>query len=344
MSIAPNDTALLYSPKNWEVTASYARTICAGAYARFAYTGSSAVTLTFDVSKNATPLPFLRYRIDNQGWVDVALAASITIPVPSTTSWPAHEVEIVVRSTSEALTRWGDSTQTAVQLTGIDIGSGTLRPVARRPRTGIVFGDSITEGVRTLNSTIAPSGNDVTTAWSFQLRDLVGAEIGVIGFGAVGWDQAGSGGVPGLLTSYSKINAATARTFDGLDFVVVNMGTNNSGTQAMILAWIKEILGKLPSSCKLLVMRPFGGRLAAEISAAVAAAGDQRVSYVDTTGWFDPADSCDQVHPYGYPSIDTLGPKTASAISATLTGSKPSFYRRAADGTAAPVYTATKGA
>ena len=87
----------------------------------------------------------------------------------------------------------------------------------------------------------------------------------------------------------------------------INLGQNDgcggetaATFQASYISFLQNIRAKLPKA-QLVALRPFGGGYAAADPAAVAAlnaAGDARVHYIDTTGWLDnPADFADGVHP-----------------------------------------------
>jgi len=111
------------------------------------------------------------------------------------------------------------------------------------------------------------------------------------------------------------------------DGVVINLGTNDKSHgvgaadfQAKYTAFLTRIRAKFPNA-KLLAMRTFIGRYAAETQAAVRArnaAGDPDVFYVDTTGWL-PADGLsDSVHPNDA-GHEAITERLAPAISARLT-------------------------
>lgn len=338
--IAPNDPKILYSPANWIVTATSAQTINPGAYFRI-YAATSSITLSFDVSNLYADLPILKWRIDQAGWQSATVASSMSISLP-TNAWGKHMLEVYVSATSENTDRWSPM-KAHVTLTGIDLGSGQLLPTVARPIKGVLFGDSITEGYKSIGKTSSCFDSDNLSAWSGRLADALGAEVGVVGFGGEGWLGPGVGGVPKFQTAYSQIVSGTPRDFTGLDFVIVNMGENGGADQSLVSPWIAEILTKLPAKCLLFMMRPFSGQAEGAIKGAVAAAANPRVIYIDTTGWWDSVDSSDGQHPYAYTSA-TITPKVAAAVRAGLmsVAVPPTVFRRAPDGTATPVYTATK--
>ena len=88
--------------------------------------------------------------------------------------------------------------------------------------------------------------------------------------------------------------------------VVINLGQNDQcggeppdTMQASYKSFVRNIRAKFPKA-QIVALRPFGGPYETPIRQAVAAlnaAGDHRVHYVDTTGWLDKADYRDGVHP-----------------------------------------------
>jgi hypothetical protein len=48
--------------------------------------------------------------------------------------------------------------------------------------------------------------NDASVCWSYHQGPLLGAETGVIGFGATGLSRGGSGNVPVLGVSYNQVS------------------------------------------------------------------------------------------------------------------------------------------
>lgn len=336
-NIAPNDPNIVYSPYNWDRTSARALTVCGGAYFRALIAGSpTAITLNFDVSSMTGTFPSkIAYRIDGGGWTEATVAATVAVPLPSATSaWTEHLIEVAVKSTTQSVNRWASPYATAVKFTGITTTPGTCTTAAIQSAglRGIVLGDSITEGNGIFsNSGDATVQSDATLGFAFRLRDFLGAEVGVVGFGGLGLTVGGNGNVPALTSSW-KLNAASLnRSFTSApDFAVVNIGTNDSRQsvtsatfQAALTTFLNDAIATLPSSTKIVVLLPFGGYYGTTVfQAAIAAATDPtRIAFVDTTGWFNTANSSDGIHPYGYADLSNLGPRTAAAVKAALLGS-----------------------
>ena len=237
--VLPSSSNILYSPMNWTQEANTASTINAGAYFRTMFTGTSCY-LNFDTSDATTPYSEIYYRVDcyeaGTGWTRATPSANINCsPSPDLAAAPWHVVEMVVKSTSQTINRWNASAPgTVVRLAGITLaqGSSTTLPYAA-PWTVAVFGDSIVEGVRTVNQTASndTDQNDAALGWAYQLGRQMGAEVGVIGFGGQGFTVTGSGNVPIFPTSYSLMSSGVARSTTQVpQLIVINMGTNDPTT------------------------------------------------------------------------------------------------------------------
>jgi chitodextrinase len=326
--------SVLFSPYNWDIQASSAKTINAGAYFKAVFGGTSC-TLNFDMTGIASPLPQISYRVDRFGpWISTPIAASVAITIPSDTADYAnkggHLLEVLVKSTTETQARW--STQsTAVKLTGIVLDAGkTISAPPSLPLKAIFYGDSITEGVRTVNMTATydTDRNDAGQGWSLEVARILGAEIGNVGFGATGFSKSGSGGVPGLTSSYNYLYSGVARSFTPApDFIVLMEGTNEPGDiTAAATTVLNGLLAATPGTTKIVVLRPFDGVAsgngtvhATQLQNAIAACtAPSRVTYVNTAGWFTTANASDSLHPYGVENITHIAPLAANAIRSAL--------------------------
>jgi lysophospholipase L1-like esterase len=323
-----NGTAnVLFSPYNWDIQASSAKTINAGAYFKAIF-GGTTCTLNFDMTGIASPLPQISYRVDRFGaWISVPIAATVVITIPSDTADYAnkggHLLEVLVKSMTETQARW--STQaTAVKLTGIVLDAGkTLGAPPALPLKAIFYGDSITEGVRTVNMTATndTDRNDAGQGWSLEVGRILGAEVGNVGFGATGFNVSGSGSVPALPSSYNYLYSGVARSLASQpDFIVLMEGTNDGSDVTSAATTVLNGLLAATTTSKIIVLRPFNGTAhASQLQAAIAAcSAPSRVTYVDTAGWFTTANSSDSLHPYGIENITHIAPLAAAAIKSAL--------------------------
>lgn len=337
--ILPSHSALLYSPYNWNIMPSSAITVNAGATLRTMFTGTTC-TLHFDISHNAMPLSELWFRIDGIGpWTMAPVASSISCPLPQGTAgnadFPYHGLELMVKSTTETQNRWNVPSATAVSFSGLtlDAGAVVLAPVAK-PASVLIYGDSITEGVRTVGETAAndTDRNDAMAGWACHLGDLMGAEIGVVGFGGSGLSVIGSGNVPALPSSYGEIYQGVARVFAPVPTMVVfNIGTNDGS--ANIVAAMVSVLDGILLSCPgalIVVLRPFNGNQASNLQAAIAAcSAPASCHFVDTTGVFDPTKGSDSLalHPNAVNNLGFILPRLAALLRPLLSPSVAPLFR-----------------
>lgn len=321
---------ILFSPYNWDVQSGYAKTINPGAYLRLNFSGASC-TLLFDTTGLVAPFPKLSYRVDGVGqWVITDLAASVAITLP--TNYPSHHLELMVRSTTDAQSRWV-SQAASVKLTGVTLASGgVLSKPPEQPLYGLYFGDSITEGTLTVNANPdVMLRSDAYQGWAYLSAKAIGAECGIVGFARQGLTVTGNPDVPVFGSTYNMLYSGVSRSFARApDYVVINQGTNDGSAniQAAALAVLNNLLSALPVSTKVIVLRPFNGAGDAYWKAAIAAcSAPARVIYVDTTGWYISANSTDGTHPNGFENISNLAPRTAAAIRAALAGA-PTLTQR----------------
>ncbi|HTV07815.1 MAG TPA: LamG-like jellyroll fold domain-containing protein [Candidatus Aquilonibacter sp.] len=333
-TIAPNNAAFLYSPGNWSVNSSQALSINAGAYFSILFTGST-VQLNFNVSNLGSPASEIYYRIDGYSagtpFTEANVAATIIPTMPTATSaLPYHLLEVVIKSTSETMNRWNSPSATAVIFTGLSIASGAsvLAPNPAPGGTVLFFGDSITEGVRTVNYTATndTDRNDAMMSWAYAQRQLLGVEVGVIGFGASGLTVTGSGNVPVLSSSYNYIMSGVARTPpSNTKMIVLNEGTNDSSASgssvtSALTTVLNDLLSAYPN-VPIVVMRPFNGSQASALQAGIAACSNPSlVHWMDTTGFFNTAYGADNLdlHPSGPNNLGIIAPLVAGQLSPIL--------------------------
>ena len=306
-------------------------TINAGAYFSTMFSGASC-TLNFDVSAMVSPASQIWVKCDNGPWTQATLSAgtlAVTIPAASAgnSDIPYHLLEVFVKSTTETANRWNTgANSTQVRLTGLTLAPGAaILATQTAPRRLLIYGDCITEGVRTLgeSATSDTDRNDSGMCWSLQLSEVLGAEIGVVGFGATGLTVAGSGNVPALPSSWNLLYAGVSRSFSPApDAVIFNIGQNDGATNtvAAMTALLNGVLTSCPAA-QVIVLRPFSGNQAANLQAAIAAcSAPGRCFYVDTTGFFNTAYGSDSlnVHPSGPNNIGIIAPQIAAAIKPIL--------------------------
>ncbi|MDF2990819.1 MAG: hypothetical protein K0S37_1333 [Microbacterium sp.] len=342
---AHNNAAIVYSPWNWHIDGTRALTNNSGAYFKTLITGSpTGITLNFDVSSMIADATKIAYRIDRTGgWQVVSVAATVTVPLPARTSaWQKHMLEVVMIASSDGSNRWASPYVTAVKFTGIDVTGGTPTLVAptKAPLTATVLGDSITEG----DSTVAASGSptvrsDGTLGWAFLLGELLGAEVGVIGFARQGITWPGGGNVPALNDAWNLQAAGLARSFAvDPDAVIINHGTNDAGNAvpaATFTAGLTTLLNNLlaqTTKARIMVIRPFNQAYSiSDFTDAIAATTKpSRITLLSGITWTG-GDGFDSLHPGGWANLSKYGPAVAAAVRTGLNG--PAVGRRIWNGT-----------
>ena len=321
-----DQTKVVFSPLNWNVSAGNAKTINPGAYFRTIFGGTSC-TLQFDMTGILTPLPQISYRVDGYGaWTTVDIAASVALTIPSDTAGWANAggrlLEVRFKSMTETQLRWATQA-TAVVLVGIVLdATKTLTLPTKLPRSMLFLGDSITEGDRTVKIAGTPDLNshDAFLGWAPEVARLMGFEFGVVGFSAQGAVQAGVGGVPALTSTYNFLYSGVARSFAAApDVIVINIGTNDSTdiTSAMTTV-LNGLLAATPKTTRIVVLRPFNGTArSAQLQAAIAAStAPTRCLFVDTNGFFVTSKSSDSLHPFGNANLGDIAPAIVNAIQA----------------------------
>jgi len=322
-TVPMDNAAVLYSPFNWGVTPRSAKTINPGAYFKVLFLGTSC-RLTTDTSSNLPPYSQFWFRVDGGPFTKYTLSAgNPVVTVAEGLVSRKHLLEVVIKSTSETVDRWLKQ-RTAVVFTGILLDKGaTVAPPLRQPFNILVFGDSITEGVRVNGYVGIPNDtdrNDALQDYSWLLSQELPAEVGVVGFGATGINTGGSGSVPALGKSYALLWTGQSRSFTDPepDLIIYNEGTNDgSSITAGMLAVVRALRQAAPNARQLLLV-PFNGSHAAELNAVVTTIGSSHLSLGDTKGFFNASDSSDGLHPYGYAHLALIAPKMASLVTPLL--------------------------
>jgi len=309
--ILPSNSGILYSPYNWVVNSGFSKTINPGAYFKiFAKTGSC--TLNFDVSGYNEFIPRVLISVDGVTYQEQDITSSVAVDIPANTTYSKHIIEVILDSATEYEDRW-DTNQSAMVLTSIQLDSDAeIYTPERKPNTLLIYGDSITEGVKSRGS----AGNWVAKnsakgCYPLTVRENTNSEIGIIGFGGSGINSYGGGGVPRLKDSYDMVYDGAVRDFtDEPDLCVWLEGTND-GTGDTVANGITALNGMMTDmpNTKFLILRPLNGtkqeqNLKDIISGSI---DPSRATYRSTEGFFDSSDASDGLHPYSYAHQGTIG-------------------------------------
>jgi lysophospholipase L1-like esterase len=283
----------------------------AGAYLRTGFTGT-----TVKLKQRSTI--DLYYSIDGAAYTYLSKVSGTVDLTPTPLTSGQHTLRVSYRIVAGSY--HGDAVFQGLVL---DAGATTRR--IPTPRQLVEFiGDSITVGQTSSQVALTSYpwliGEQLGTRHTqiaqggACLRELTAAES-TRGIACVGLQQR--------FTNTSATDTATAWDFTRYqaDVVVINLGTNDTSHgvvsadfQAGYLDLLHTVRAKYPHA-QILALRTFIGRWATETQAAVAAAqaaGDQRITYVDTTGWLTAEGRTDSVHP------NDLGHQTIAGLLAPI--------------------------
>ena len=328
--VSPSDPSITYSPFNWLVEPNSSTTINAGAYFRTLFTGDT-VTLHFNVSQMISIPSQLRIRVDTSPWTSYLIADTIQVFVPvnlTNADLPYHTLEVAVKSVDGKYNRWMAAGQSArVVFLGIEtVADNTTDAWLSATSNILIYGDSITEGQLTLGQhagSFDTDNSDATLCWSYRLGALLGAEVGVVGFGGSGVLKEGGGNVPGLIDSWNFMWENVPRNFSappGPLLIILNEGTNdgNANVTAPLIQILEGLLAAAPSA-QIAVMRPFDGTAEnstrSAVSGALGCAG--RCVWVNTTGVYNKKYG-GALHPTGANDVARVAPGVARLLRAAL--------------------------
>lgn len=337
---APDDASLYYSPFAWQVTSQAASTVNSGSYIKFLCSGT-VLNFHFDVSNMASPPSQIYWTVDNGPKTRSPVLDVVSVAIPNV--FPYHTVELFIKSTTERAERWSATTgETRIILTNIET-DGVLASWIPSDVNILIYGDSITEGVLTNGGNDGPNDtdhNDATMVYSHVLGPLLGAEVGVIGFGFSGLTHNGSGAVPPLGISWNQLWDGVPRSFSNPkpDLIILNEGTNDGcdvttpgcvGTD--IVADLTAVLKALVAECPnvpIAVLELFNGGQQAHLQAAVKAANSNgNIYYVATDNFYD-LQFGGSLHPTGPNDVAKIAPQIASKLRPLLYQSVLNRYKR----------------
>eukprot|EP01047_Picozoa_sp_COSAG01_P029374 COSAG01_NODE_2013_length_8643_cov_30.224081_8_plen_237_part_00 len=236
--------------------------------------------------------------------------------MPTCSASPKHLLQVIIKSQTETKPRWAPQS-TKVEFTGIVSGGGPLVAPRARKYNVLIYGDSITEGVRTMGYEGIPDDtdrNDAVRDYSYQLYESLPIEIGIVAFGASGFTHNGSGAVPPLASSYNQLWAGEPRVFQPApDLVIYNEGTNDRGDISADFSAVVKAVKSAGAKSQLLLL-PFNlGH--PEISKVVKDMADKSIVFGNTTGFYSGENG---LHPFGYNHVAEIAPKVAELAWAML--------------------------
>lgn len=242
--IRPNDTlSCVLSPYNWSANSSVTgamQTWNAGAYARFAATNCTGnLILMFDPASAGGCL--YAYQWDN-GPVSNPIGDPIPVNFQVSIAPPAdsgtHVLWVYLYAIPQNPGRWAGTLFFGLQGLSLPVG-GFQAVVGRQPKTALIYGDSITEGVYAKDGTTG-----IFYGYSFYLGQALftrGFEYGIVACGFQGYTVSGSGSVPPVYTiandpasSWNKVISSVTRLTDGAFTVAPTVIFDNFGVNDQV--------------------------------------------------------------------------------------------------------------
>ncbi|MRM77562.1 DUF2479 domain-containing protein [Lactococcus lactis subsp. cremoris] len=272
--------------------------------------GTTSISIGFlDLRASGKNPTEIAYSVDGGAYVrDSVDHAPFIVTLPDTKE---HYIRIVIAGNTDDDQVW--TSDQGIAFTGFTLNGGTSEPVKPKARIGLFYGDSITSGCWVMTRDTPSQGYAAEANYVEKCCELLRAINVRVAFSASGVTRGGAGGVPSMLTFIDNMDANTLEKSDVPDFIVVNMGTNDSAATSMVFqnayqACINRIQTKYPG-VTIFCMLPFNGVKNTEIQAVVN--GSANTVFIDTTGWG--VTYVDGIHPDTNGSI-TGGTKLAQFL------------------------------
>ena len=309
---------LYWSPSNVYVNGySNALMLTPGSYLKTNFSGT-AVDINLDmsafttVSVSSINYPYVRYQVDGGSWTSTQLTATTKSVSISGLSSGTHSLRFEYVSSYTYTDKWNTPVN-AINVTGIMLdGGGTVSAPTISSKVLRVDGDSITEGLRVVNSTDTPAGNSAVLDYAYLLSGLLHTELTQIGYGSQGWSTFGQGNVPTYPSAVDYYYTGITRLHSGTlaqapDYWIVNEGTNDGGDiTSAYFTRIGQMRTEAGSACQIFLLVPFNGAHRAQITSAynsyiTANPSDTNVHLVDLGS-------------ISYTTTDGLHPNTAGHV------------------------------
>ena len=292
--VAPSDPRIVLEGQ-WGHQPGVAITVNSGSRFSFSFAGER-VQLLFDTD-GLTVAPHLWITVDDgEPSLQVVESPVVELSLPT----GRHQVEVVVKDVNEHVNRWNPPFECAVVFAGLvlDVNSRLrLSGLPGGPRIEF-YGDSITQGVRSLSAHPESDGADGTTLYAYLTARAFGATSCQVGFGRQGISRPGNGAVPGGIDSFGwNFAGSPAERVAPPDVVVINLGVNDETLEVKEYAdYVRRVRSAYPTST-IVSLTPFNGTHSDTIQAAVKSLDDANLVCVDSSGWITEDDCTDTVHP-----------------------------------------------
>lgn len=351
VTVPVTDANMFFSPYGWDPTNSgQMEALTPGAYFKLGFTGTSAI-LNIVTSQNSGTEPQVEWSIDDAPF-QLAQLTGTSLSLATGLASGSHQLELRYLAAGGGV-GWGPPTQT-VLVTGVTLDAGTMSvaPTLVRPKRGLVFHDSMGQGVyATGGGSGGPNSDNALFAYVKGLFTALNAEYGQLCFTGQGYTFAGAGGAgpvplftPGNDTnsSWDKYRQGRSRLATGgffspaPDYIFVPMGHNdhtadqsNGGVLCQAVQGLLAALRAAAPSAWIFQVIPFSGQSTAGITfgfnAYQAAAPDAKCVLLNTqsSAHFNllgnpTSVTVDGVHPF-YQFHGVLGAQLAALAQAQIT-------------------------
>jgi len=292
--VAPSDPRIVLEGQ-WGHQPGVAITANSGSRISFSYAGER-LQLLFDTD-GLTVAPHLWITVDDgEPELHVIEGPVVALSAPD----GRHQVEVVVKDVNEHVNRWNPPFECAVVFAGLVLDVKSRLRLSGRPGGPRLefYGDSITQGVRSLSEHPESEGADGTTSYAYLTARAFGATAYQVGFGSQGISKPGNGEVPAGVDSFGwNFAGSPAERVEPSDVIVVNLGVNDPTLEIEEYAdYVRRVRAAYPSAT-IVALTPFSGKHAETIQAAVKTVDDPDLVCVDSTGWITEDDCTDLVHP-----------------------------------------------
>jgi len=245
----------------------------------FKVTGSKSVNIKF-VSKISVATPYFAYSVDGKAMK----RQSISKKKISVGDKGTHYVRLVIDAISESENRWNEAGVGIKSIKPVTA-TGTVTGVEPVNETIAFYGDSITEGIRTIGMSLSPSGTSATNSYAWYCAKKLGLVPYYAGYGGSGIIKTGSFNTCyKAITSFSS--STKAKKFDS-DVIVVEHGTNDVNVSSTaFIGEYKKVLKKLHKAhpdAIIMALIPLNQRHAEDIRKA--AEGFEYCTVVETSSW-----------------------------------------------------------
>ena len=246
----------------------------------FKVTGSKYVNVNF-VARYSVATPYFAYSVDG-GKMKRQLITNKKINVGNTKT---HYIRVVIDSMDVTEDRWVGGTGVAVKSVKPVSKDGVVTAIKPQNATIAFFGDSITQGVRTVGWDLTPSGTSSTHGYAWYCAQQLDMVPYTVGFGSTGIFETGWFNNCYNATQYFSYGEK-APSFTA-DVIVVEHGTNDIYCygDAFVQQYQKVLqkLHKQHPNAYIMAMIPLNQIHASEIR--IAASSYSWCTVVETSSW-----------------------------------------------------------